>query len=146
ELIPALRHYGLGFIPYFPLQNGLLTGKYRQGHAPAEAKITNLKRYLLGSAPWEALARYEKFAAERGVTPTALALGWLLAQPTVTSVITGVTVPGQRDENLAARRRTPTPGAECHLRGDFTGDPPGGPGVVDTGDDEADGERRDAKA
>ena len=47
ELLPALRAYGIGFIPYFPLQNGLLTGKYRREVAPADAKITNLKAHLL---------------------------------------------------------------------------------------------------
>ncbi|MGW4367644.1 aldo/keto reductase [Nocardia takedensis] len=134
ELLPALRHYGLGFIPYFPLQNGLLTGKYRRGDAPEGAKITNLKRYLLKTAPWDALDRFTAFAAERDLTPTALALGWLLAQPTVTSVIAGVTVPEQLDENLTATRWTPTAAEEQELRGLFTGDLSGGPGVVDTGD------------
>ncbi|MFI7529513.1 aldo/keto reductase [Nocardia salmonicida] len=133
ELIPALRNYGLGFIPYFPLQNGLLTGKYRAGDAPEGAKITNLKRYLLKTAPWDALERFDAFAAERGVTPSALALGWLLAQPTVTSVIAGVTVPEQLDENLTATRWVPSPDEERELRGLFTGDLSGGPGVVDKG-------------
>ncbi|TCJ95644.1 aldo/keto reductase [Nocardia alba] len=133
ELIPALRNYGLGFIPYFPLQNGLLTGKYRAGQAPEGAKITNLKRYLLKTAPWDALERFDAFAAERGVTPSALALGWLLAQPTVTSVIAGVTVPDQLDENLTATRWVPSPDEEKELRALFTGDLSGGPGVVDKG-------------
>ncbi|GAA3112498.1 aryl-alcohol dehydrogenase-like predicted oxidoreductase [Kribbella aluminosa] len=133
ELIPALRHYGLGFIPYFPLQNGLLTGKYSADHAPVEAKITNLKRYLLRSAPWEALAKFEQFARDRNVTPSTAALGWLLAQPTVTSVIAGVTVPEQLDENVLATRWAPTADEEAELRGLFTGDLSGGPGVVDRG-------------
>ncbi|MFF0341710.1 aldo/keto reductase [Kribbella sp. NPDC004875] len=133
ELIPALRHYGLGFIPYFPLQNGLLTGKYAADRAPAEAKITNLKRYLLRSAPWEALAKFEQFARDRGITPSTAALGWLLAQPTVTSVIAGTTVPEQLDENVLATRWTPTTDEEAELRGLFAGDLSGGPGVVDRG-------------
>ncbi|MFJ8603191.1 aldo/keto reductase [Streptomyces shenzhenensis] len=133
ELIPALRHLGLGFIPYFPLQNGLLTGKYSAEQAPADAKITNLKRYLLRSAPWAALARFEQFARDRDITPAAAALGWLLAQPTVTSVIAGVTVPGQLDENVLASRWRPAPEEEAELRGLFTGDLSGGPGVIDRG-------------
>ncbi|AXG81993.1 aldo/keto reductase [Streptomyces paludis] len=133
ELIPALRHHGLGFIPYFPLQNGLLTGKYSAGHAPDDAKITNLKRYLLGSAPWEALAKFEQFARDRDISPGTAALGWLLAQPTVTSVIAGVTGPAQLDENVLASRWTPTAEEEAELRGLFTGDLSGGPGVVDRG-------------
>ncbi len=107
ELLPALGAYGIGFIPYFPLQNGLLTGKYRRDYAPADAKITNLKAHLLEQAPWDALDRYSQFARERGVTETALALGWLLAQPTVATVITGITGPGQLETNLAATRWRP---------------------------------------
>ncbi|MFJ3671576.1 aldo/keto reductase [Streptomyces sp. NPDC090106] len=131
ELIPALRHHGLGFIPYFPLQNGLLTGKYSAERAPDDAKITNLKRYLLRSAPWEALACFERFARDRGIAPSTAALGWLLAQPTVTSVIAGVTVPAQLDENVLGSRWVPTAEEEAELRGLFTGDLSGGPGVVD---------------
>ncbi|MFD7154074.1 aldo/keto reductase [Kribbella sp. NPDC059898] len=133
ELIPALRHYGLGFIPYFPLQNGLLTGKYSADRAPAEAKITNLKRYLLRDAPWEALAKFEQFARDRDISPSTAALSWLLAQPTVTSVIAGVTVPDQLDENLRATDWTPTPDEDAELRDLFSGDLSGGPGRVDRG-------------
>ncbi|MFE5336808.1 aldo/keto reductase [Isoptericola sp. NPDC056573] len=130
ELIPALEHYGLGLLPYFPLQNGLLTGKYTRDHAPADAKITNLKTYLLGEAPWDALDRFAKFAAERGVTPSAVAIGWLLAQPTVASVIAGVTVPEQLDENLLATRWRPTAEDDRELRELFPGTLSGGPGRV----------------
>ncbi|MFF3505596.1 aldo/keto reductase [Streptomyces sp. NPDC003247] len=133
ELIPALRHHGLGFIPYFPLQNGLLTGKYSAERAPEDAKITNLKRYLLHEAPWAALAQFEKFARERGIAPATAALGWLLAQPTVTSVIAGVTIPAQLDENVLGSRWVPTAEEEAELRALFTGDLSGGPGVVDRG-------------
>jgi 1-deoxyxylulose-5-phosphate synthase len=108
ELLPALNAYGIGFIPYFPLQNGLLTGKYRRDRAPADSKITNLKAHLLQQAPWDALERYSEFARERGVTETALALGWLLSQPGVATVIAGVTRPEQLDENLAATHWKPT--------------------------------------
>ena len=132
ELIPALHRFGLGFIPYFPLQNGLLTGKYAADRAPAGAKITNLKRNLLREAPWEALAAFEHFARERGITPTAAALGWLLAQPTVSSVIAGVTVPEQLDENLAATRWVPTSAEERELRELLPGTLTGGPGQVVT--------------
>ncbi|MFD7137417.1 aldo/keto reductase [Streptomyces sp. NPDC059894] len=133
ELIPALRHHGLGFIPYFPLQNGLLTGKYSAERAPEDAKITNLKRYLLQAAPWAALAQFERFARERGIAPATAALGWLLAQPTVTSVIAGVTIPAQLDENVLGSRWVPTAEEEAELRALFTGDLSGGPGVVDRG-------------
>lgn len=130
ELLPVLRKYDIGFIPYFPLQNGLLTGKYRRDFAPADAKITNLKAHLLEQAPWPALERYAEFARERGVTQTALALGWLLAQPTVATVIAGVTRPEQLDENLAATRWRPTKEEVADLGEILPGDLTGRPGRV----------------
>ncbi|SEB62053.1 Predicted oxidoreductase [Rhodococcus koreensis] len=130
ELLPALAAYGVGFFPYFPLQNGLLTGKYRRDFAPVGAKITNLKKHLLDAAPWDALERYTEFARERGVTPTALAFGWLLAHESVSSVIAGVTAPEQLDDNLAASRWRPTPEEFAELSELFTGDLSGAPGQV----------------
>jgi aryl-alcohol dehydrogenase-like predicted oxidoreductase len=128
ELLPALNAYGVGFIPYFPLQNGLLTGKYRRDFAPADAKITNLKAHLLEQAPWDALERYSEFARERGVSETSLALGWLLAQPGVATVIAGVTRPEQLDANLAATRWQPTPAEVAELGTILPGDLTGRPG------------------
>lgn len=130
ELLPALTAYGIGYIPYFPLQNGLLTGKYRRGFAPPDAKITNLKAHLLREAPWDALERYSEFARERGVTETALALGWLLAQPSVATVIAGVTRPEQLDENLAATRWKPTADDVAALGGILPRNLSGAPGRV----------------
>ncbi len=130
ELLPALNAYGIGFIPYFPLQNGLLTGKYRRDFAPADAKITNLKAHLLERAPWDALDRYSEFARARGVTQTALALGWLLAQPGVATVIAGVTRPEQLDENLAATRWRPSEEEVAELGAILPPDLSGGPGRV----------------
>ncbi|WP_084486811.1 aldo/keto reductase [Nocardia sienata] len=130
ELLPALAAYGLGFFPYFPLQNGLLTGKYRRDAVPAGRKITNLKKHLLDAAPWEALERYAEFARAREVTPTALAFGWLLAHDPVSSVIAGVTEPDQLDDNLAASRWRPTPAEFAELTALFAGDLSGAPGQV----------------
>ncbi|MET4156830.1 aldo/keto reductase [Agromyces sp. PvR057] len=128
ELLPALEHYGVGFFPYFPLQNGLLTGKYRADAAPAGAKITNLKAHLFDRAPWDALERYRSFAAERGVSETALAIGWLLARPAVSSVIAGVTRPEQLDANLEAAAWRPSPDDLAELSAILPGDLSGAPG------------------
>ena len=130
ELIPALQHIGAGFIPYFPLQNGLLTGKYSRDSAPEGAKITNLKRHLLKEAPWDALERFVAFADARGVSPASVALGWLLAQPAVATVIAGVTGPEQVRANHAAAQWRPTLDEEAELRSLFEGDLSGGPGKV----------------
>ncbi|MFC9559540.1 aldo/keto reductase [Agromyces sp. NPDC056965] len=128
ELLPALEHYGVGFFPYFPLQNGLLTGKYRADAAPVGAKITNLKAHLFDQAPWAALERYRDFAVERGVTETALAIGWLLAHSSVSSVIAGVTGPEQLDVNVAAAAWRPTAAEVEELSSILPGDLSGAPG------------------
>lgn len=130
ELLPALEAYDIGFFPYFPLQNGLLPGKYRRDHAPVDAKITNLKAHLLQKAPWDALERFSAFARERGITETALAFGWLLARPTVSSVIAGVTRPEQLDANLLASRWRPSAEEFAELSAILPGDLSGAPGQV----------------
>lgn len=102
EVLPAVRAYGLGFLPYFPLANGLLTGKYRSDAAPSDGRITHSKPQLLESAPWEALERYRAFAQRRGLSVLEATFGWLLAQPGLASVIAGATRPEQVAQNAAA--------------------------------------------
>ena len=104
ELAPCCEAYGVGILPYFPLANGLLTGKYRRGQAAPEG--TRLgddsprAKATLGSANYDVLEALEAFAAERGRTMVELAIAWLLANPLVGSVIAGATKPrpgsGQR--------------------------------------------------
>jgi aryl-alcohol dehydrogenase-like predicted oxidoreductase len=105
ELIPAAHAFGVGILPYFPLANGLLTGKYGQGQAPAESRLAKFKPGLLDTAPWEVLDRLRAFADERGITMVDVAVGWLLARPQVTSVIAGATRPEQVTANAAAATR-----------------------------------------
>ncbi len=102
ELLPAATHFGVGVLPFFPLANGLLTGKYRRGEAPAGTRLTDLKPGLLESAPWEAVEQLAQFAESRGVTMLQVAFGWLLAQPQVASVIAGATSPEQVAANAEA--------------------------------------------
>jgi aryl-alcohol dehydrogenase-like predicted oxidoreductase len=104
EVIPECRKEGLAFLPFFPLANGLLTGKYRRGEAPPKGS-----RGEAGFGPKvfteENLAKVEKltaFAKERGHTLLELAFSWLAAQPTVASVIAGATSPEQVQANAAA--------------------------------------------
>jgi aryl-alcohol dehydrogenase-like predicted oxidoreductase len=119
EVLPAARAYGLGFLPFFPLYNGLLTGKYRRDSLPADARITTQKAYLLEDAPWDALEEYEAFCAERGITMVEATLAWLLAQPNLTSVIAGATSREQVAQNAAAATAW-TPGEEeVRQIGDF---------------------------
>lgn len=102
ELIPAAEAFGVGVLPFFPLANGLLTGKYTRDHAPADARLTKLKPALLEGAPWEVLDGLQRFADARDVTMLQVAFGWLLAQPQVASVIAGATSPEQVKANAAA--------------------------------------------
>jgi aryl-alcohol dehydrogenase-like predicted oxidoreductase len=106
ELIPAAAHFGVGILPFFPLANGLLTGKFRRGQpAPTGTRLTDLKPALLDSAPWESVESLAQFADERGLSMVDVAFGWLLAQPQVASVIAGATTPAQVVANAAASGR-----------------------------------------
>lgn len=106
DLLPAMTAHGLGFLPYFPLAAGLLTGKYRRDAAlPEGARLTNMRamanRYLT-ERNWQIVGRLEAFCRSRGRTLLDLAFGWLAAKPWVTSVIAGATRPEQVEQNVAA--------------------------------------------
>lgn len=109
EVLPAVERYGLGFFPYFPLHNGLLTGKFSREGGPQESRIMSTRRHVWENAPWDALDAYQEFCAVRGITMLEATFGWLLAQPTVSSVIAGATSAAQIDANArAAVAWTPT--------------------------------------
>lgn len=109
EVLPAAREFGLGVLPYFPLANGLLTGKYASGVAPEGSRLTRSRQHLLEAAVSPALQGYSAFARARGVPEATVAFGWLLAQEPVTSVIAGATSPEQVAANAAATDWVPTP-------------------------------------
>lgn len=102
EVLPAARHFGVGFLPFFPLQNGLLTGKFRRDERPGDSRIMRQRPYLVEQAPWDVLDRYREFAEERGLTMLEATFGWMLAQPALSSVIAGATRPEQIRQNAAA--------------------------------------------
>jgi len=109
EVVPAARHFGLGVLPYFPLANGLLTGKVRKGQAPPPgSRLAGRPGYLTESK----LDRVEAliaWAAGRGRTVLEVAVGALAAQPGCASVIAGATSPEQVKANAAAADWTPSP-------------------------------------
>lgn len=115
EVVPAAAHYGLGLLPYFPLANGLLTGKYSEGRAPAGSRLTHSRAHLLRDADYEQLAAFGAFARERGLTEVQVAFSWLASRPVVASVIAGATRPEQVRENAAAASWVPTPEDEAAL-------------------------------
>jgi aryl-alcohol dehydrogenase-like predicted oxidoreductase len=109
ELAPACEAYGIGILPFFPLENGLLTGKFRRDEAPARGtRIGDRKPQLHADAPWAVIEGLEKYAEERGLRLLDVAIGGLAAQPAVASVIAGATTPEQVRANAAASRWVPT--------------------------------------
>ncbi|SDS34642.1 Predicted oxidoreductase [Paraoerskovia marina] len=108
EVLPAAQAYGIGVLPYFPLANGLLTGKYTSGNRPEDSRLVRNKPGLLETAPWEQLDQLHQFCVERDVTELQVAFGWLLAQPAVASVIAGATTPEQIAQNAAASTWRPS--------------------------------------
>ncbi|HTR32867.1 MAG TPA: aldo/keto reductase [Gaiellaceae bacterium] len=106
ELLPACERLGLGFIPYFPLASGLLTGKVSREQPPAEGT-----RLYGRDIPDERLARVEALSAwaeAHGVTLLDVAVGGLAAVSPVASVIAGATKPEQVRANAAAGAWEPT--------------------------------------
>lgn len=121
EVLPAVNHYGLGFLPFFPLYNGLFTGKFSRSGGPADSRIVKIRPHLLETAPWETMGQYEAFCAERGITMLAATLAWLLAQPGLTSVIAGATKPEQILQNVASSTEwTPTEADLAEISALFT--------------------------
>ena len=113
ELIPAMQAHGLGLLPYFPLASGLLTGKYRRNaEAPAGTRFATTKvlaeRYLT-DANWTIAEKLGELSKARGHSLVELAFSWLLAQPTVASVIAGATRPEQIEDNVKAASWALTP-------------------------------------
>lgn len=102
EVLPATRAFGLGVFPYFPLNNGLLTGKYTPNHALSGARLSYVRQHLVSNADWKQLERYSDFARQRGISEVDVAFGWLAAQQPVVSVIAGATRVEQVRQNAQA--------------------------------------------
>ena len=108
DLIPACEHFGVGLLPYYPLANGLLTGKYRRdAPAPEGTRLAGRDDYLTDDRLdlVEALTGY---ATQRGRSLLEVAIGGLAARPAVASVIAGATRPEQVRANAAAGAWEPT--------------------------------------
>jgi 1-deoxyxylulose-5-phosphate synthase len=99
EILPAVNAFGLGFLPWFPLYNGLFTGKFTRTGGPAQSRIMRTRSHLQENAPWDTMEAYERFCAERGITMLEATFAWLLARPGLTSVIAGATTPEQVVQN-----------------------------------------------
>jgi aryl-alcohol dehydrogenase-like predicted oxidoreductase len=104
EVIPACEHFGIGFLPFFPLDSGLLSGKYKRGERPAEGTRLALDRYRrwLDGADWDTIEALTAYGAERGHSLLDVAIASLTARPAVTSVIAGATTAEQVRANAEA--------------------------------------------
>jgi aryl-alcohol dehydrogenase-like predicted oxidoreductase len=107
EVLPAARRFGLGILPYFPLESGLLSGKYQAGREfPADSRLARWGQWAADAfASPEKLdkaARLGALAGRSGHTLLELAMGWLAANPQVASIIAGVTTVAQLEQNVTA--------------------------------------------
>jgi aryl-alcohol dehydrogenase-like predicted oxidoreductase len=106
EIVPAIKAYGIGFLPYFPLASGLLTGKYKRGEPlPEGSRFAGGPNFVKRWMTEENLTRVGElgaFAEARGHTMLELAFSWLASRPFVSSVIAGATKPEQVEKNVAA--------------------------------------------
>jgi aryl-alcohol dehydrogenase-like predicted oxidoreductase len=114
ELLPACERLGLGFIPYFPLANGLLTGKVSRDRPPEPG--TRLHGRAISDEDLERLERLRAWAEQQGVTLLDVAIGGLAAVRPIVSVIAGATKPEQVRANAAAGAWEPTPAQLDELR------------------------------
>jgi aryl-alcohol dehydrogenase-like predicted oxidoreductase len=109
EVVPAARHFGLGVLPFYPLANGLLTGKVRRGQQPpAGTRLASRPGYVT-EAKLDRVEALISWAGQRGRTVLEVAIGALAAQPGCASVIAGATSPEQVKANAAAADWIPSP-------------------------------------
>jgi aryl-alcohol dehydrogenase-like predicted oxidoreductase len=106
-VLDACARNGLAFIPYFPLASGVLTGKYRRNETPpAGTRLSAMPAERVADAlsdkVFDRVETLEGFARDHGHTLLELAIAWLLARPTVASVIAGATKPEQVRANADA--------------------------------------------
>src|SRR4051794_8035874 len=111
DVIPECVRQAIAFIPYFPLESGLLTGKYRPGEPPPAGSRGQSgwgpKVFTEQNLQW--VEKLRSFAEQRGHTVLELAMSWLAAQPAVTSIIAGATKAEQVRSNAASVEWKMTP-------------------------------------
>lgn len=99
---------GAGFLPFFPLANGLFTGKFTRTERPADSRIARQRPHIADNADWDAMEAYQALCDDWGVTMLEATLGWFLSRPVVSSVIAGATRPEQVRQNAASATWRPS--------------------------------------
>ena len=105
EVLPYCRAHGVGFVPYFPLAGGFLTGKYKRDEpAPAGSRgeSSSYVQQYMTAANYDKVEALTAWAAARERGLNELAQAWLLAQPQVCSVISGATKLAHVESNVKA--------------------------------------------
>jgi len=108
EVVPAARHYGLGVLPYFPLANGLLTGKVRRATGVPDGSRLAARPQWVTEQRLDKVERLAEWAEKHDRTLLEIGIGALAAQPGCSSVIAGATSPAQVTANAQAGEWTPT--------------------------------------
>ena len=115
DVLPACERLGLGFVPFFPLALGLLTGKYRRGEpGPSGARLSE-REEIASAQQFAQVESLQAYAQERGLTLVDVAIGALLARQVVSSVIAGATKPEQIEANAAAAAWVPSRADQAEL-------------------------------
>ncbi|HXP19567.1 MAG TPA: aldo/keto reductase [Streptosporangiaceae bacterium] len=108
EVVPAARHFGLGVLPYFPLANGLLTGKIRRDQPAGEGTRLAGREGYVTDAKLDIVEALAGWGEPRGVSLLQIAIAGLAAQPGCASVIAGAMSPAQVAANAEAGSWTPS--------------------------------------
>jgi aryl-alcohol dehydrogenase-like predicted oxidoreductase len=109
DVVPAARHFGLGVLPFFPLANGLLTGKVRRGVPPPPGSRLAGRPEYITEGKLDRVEALIAWAQQHGVSVLDVAVGGLAAQPGCSSVIAGATSPDQVKANAEAGSWIPSP-------------------------------------
>lgn len=126
EVIPYCRAHNVGFIPFFPLAGGFLTGKYKRGEAAPAGSRGESSSYVqqyMTDKNYDILEKLEAWVTERDRTLSEFAIAWLMAQPQVCSVISGLTKLAHLEQNVKAADWNLTPQELIELD-DMIGDGP----------------------
>ncbi|HEY2005256.1 MAG TPA: aldo/keto reductase [Solirubrobacteraceae bacterium] len=108
DALPASEELGIGFVPYFPLASGLLTGKYRRGQPGPDGARLSARDEIGTNEQFAVVEALQRYADERGLSLITVAIGALLTRDSVASVIAGATKPEQVRANAAAAQWRPT--------------------------------------
>ncbi|WP_062076670.1 aldo/keto reductase [Demequina globuliformis] len=107
--LSAAHDIDAGFLPFFPLANGLFTGKFTRTDMPADSRIAKVRPHIARDADWDAMEAFQALCDDWGVTMLQATLGWFLSRPVVSSVIAGATRPEQVKQNARSAHWRPSP-------------------------------------